>query len=182
MTINDIITAHLPEWKKTAKKLSYPSDLWEDLLQECCIVILQRPHDDVIGMHNRKELNWFMVRVMLNNWRSKKSPFAMKYRHLNDESAHDFTLEAQGDDYDIEQDRYDEKLHDIAMDELNKLPVYKKNLFLLYTYQNKSMRELSEETGISKRSIYNIIKDVRDHFNHKPSNTNSHSKQLLLRL
>ena len=185
MTIDSIIQHHLPEWRKTAKKLAYPSDLWEDLLQECCIVILTKPHETISGMHERKELNWFMVRVMLNNWRSKKSPFAMKYRHLADETPHDFHNEAQEEDYDIEVDDFDRKLHDIAMEELDKLPKYKKNIFLLYTYQNKSMRELSEETGISKRTIFNTIQDVRNHFNSKANSTrsaHSHSQQLSFKL
>ena len=109
----------------------------------------------------------------------------MKYRHLTDETPHDFRNEAQEEDYDLEVDDFDRKLHDIAMQELDKLPKYKKNIFLLYTYQNKSMRELSEETGISKRTIFNTIQDVRNHFNSKTNSTrnpNSHSQQLKIEL
>lgn len=169
MTVPDIIQHHLPSWRKTAKKLAYPSDLWEDLLQECCIVILTKPPDDIIGMHNRKELNWFMVRVMLNNWRGKKSPFAMKYRHLADESNTNLDHLTEDEPYDHELDIYDQRLHSLVMEELDRLPRYKKNLFLLYTYQNKSMRELSEETGIPQKTIHKIITNVRNHFNARPN-------------
>ena len=93
----------------------------------------------------------------------------MKYRHLADESNTNLDHLTEDEPYDQELDLYDQRLHSLVMEELDRLPRYKKNLFLLYTYQNKSMRELSEETGIPQKTIHKIITNVRNHFNSRPN-------------
>lgn len=60
-----------------------PDYLREDLKQEVAVIVCEWPEEKVIGLYQRKELDFYVVRVILNLVKSKTSPFAKRYRTLH---------------------------------------------------------------------------------------------------
>lgn len=57
-----------------------PDHLREDLKQEVILVVCEMPHEKVIGLYERKELDFYVARIILNHVKSNTSPFYKKYR------------------------------------------------------------------------------------------------------
>lgn len=57
-----------------------PAELREDLRQEMFVVLCKMPDAMMQGLHERGELRWYMVRVMLNMVKSDRSAFYNKFR------------------------------------------------------------------------------------------------------
>lgn len=57
-----------------------PDHLREDLRQEVALVVCEWPDEKVIGLWERKELEFYVVRVILNMIKSNSSKFYRMYR------------------------------------------------------------------------------------------------------
>ncbi len=59
-----------------------PAHLRDDLKMEVIAVVLEWPEERIIRYHNAKALEFFVVRVILNQIQSSTSPFYKKYRQF----------------------------------------------------------------------------------------------------
>lgn len=66
-----------------------PKDM-DDFQQEIYLILLTYNQDKIIEMYNNKQLKFFMVRIIQNQYHSKNSPFYMKYKRYA-QSANDLT-------------------------------------------------------------------------------------------
>lgn len=57
-----------------------PASLREDLKSEVALVLLEKEDSLIIGLHQRSELKFYTVRVILNMIQSKTSPFYRTFR------------------------------------------------------------------------------------------------------
>ena len=57
-----------------------PSHLREDLKMEVISIVCEWPEEKVIKLYKDGVLDFFVVRVIINQVQSKKSPFFKKYR------------------------------------------------------------------------------------------------------
>lgn len=141
------------------------TDLKEDLLHECIYIILSYPKDKMESIVLNGRLFFFAARVMSNLYHSKTSSFYYKYRK---------EMEEQLDDYDTNLDLFiftneDNALERIELIErlLENIYWYDRELFMLYYFGKNNGKKytytsLAEETGISRRSIFYTIANVRE--------------------
>lgn len=96
---------------------------------------------------------FYLVRIMMVQWRSQTGPFYRQFVKSNDE------LNAF--------EPADEAPEPLDIDRVNAildgLPWYDKNLFLLYTEKGLNYSELARETQIPRTSIGLTVNRVRKH-------------------
>lgn len=57
-----------------------PAHLRDDLKMEVIAIVCEWPDEKIIGLEERKELDFFVVRVIINQIQSSTSPFYKKFR------------------------------------------------------------------------------------------------------
>jgi hypothetical protein len=63
-----------------ADNLGVPSNEWDDFLQEIYLILLEYNPEKIIGMYERGELKWWLIRVCINQFCSSNSPYFKKYK------------------------------------------------------------------------------------------------------
>jgi hypothetical protein len=160
-----------------------PDHLREDLRQEIILIVCEWPNDKIIKLHADGALDFYVVKVILNQIKSNSSPFAKKYRqqfseyneklveserevrntgndisateanYLNKRHLHAYTAM---EDLDFEERELRELIEDLALEEVDKQYWYNKGLINLYM-KHGTYRAVQEETGIPHVSIYKTI-------------------------
>lgn len=127
-----------------------PEELQYDLKAEVFLVLLEMDEEKLIGLYERKEIRFYIVRTMLNMIKSDRSQFWKKYRNYT---------EYQGkEQIEIEQNN----VIDIMECGIENLHWYQKEILNLYTFEfNKNAKELSRKTGIPYMSIIRTLKQTK---------------------
>jgi DNA-directed RNA polymerase specialized sigma24 family protein len=147
----------------SAKNISYNNDLSHELLHYSLEQLLLKPNiHDII---NSGGAEFYIIRIMLNQWRSTTSPFYRIYRKNECQidldsylSRNDVADEPESDS----QDRTDE-----IKSELCNLPWYERKLFELYSEEGYTISSLARETGIPRTSLSLSINRVKKHLKEK---------------
>lgn len=160
-----------------------PDYLREDLKQEVILIICELPEEKLFQLYNDKALEFFTVKVILNQIKSNTSPFAKKYRqftagfvenyHSKDDELKTGELSIKdtlgfGNQLKVLLSHYDhpidlqerelrEMIEDMAIEEVDKLYWYNKGLIELYK-RHMNYRAIEKETGIPWQSCYKTIK------------------------
>lgn len=66
-------------FKKCVAKVN-PSDLREDLVSEVSLILLETNPEKIIALHQRNQLTFYVVRIIMNLAFSNTSPFYKKFR------------------------------------------------------------------------------------------------------
>lgn len=51
-----------------------------DLIQDIALIILEKSPDFILELHNKKQLKYYITRVVMNNLFSTTSPYYYKYK------------------------------------------------------------------------------------------------------
>lgn len=141
-----------------------PDHLREDLKMEVILIICELSEEKILGLHYRKELEFYTVRVILNQ---VKNLFAKKYRVRTEEyiETDDYDTQTKKDYSEAidneaiinEERQLREDIEDMAIKEVDKLHWYNKGLVALYM-KHGNYRAIQEETGIPFGSCYKTIR------------------------
>lgn len=156
-----------------------PEHLRDDLKMEVMAVVCELPEEKLKGLHDRKELEFYVVRIILNMIQSNTSPFFYKYRKFQlsfIEESHEIGEkgnEAQRrhfmnlithihdrmsvDETDMQERQKREDTEDRALAEIEGLHWYNAGLLKLYG-QLGNYRAIAKATRIPHVSIYHTIK------------------------
>lgn len=129
-----------------------PEELQYDLKAEVFLVLCEMNEDKLVGMFERNELKFYIVRIMLNMIKSDRSTFYKNYRNYSEFVDQDYATD------DFEKTDMFEKL------ELNLegLHWYNKEMLKLYAIDfKKNAKELSRKTGIPYMSIIRTINKTK---------------------
>lgn len=131
----------------TLKKMK-PVEIQEDLKSELFLIICEIEENKLLQLYNRKELKFYIVRIMLNIVRSSKNNFYKNYRNF--------------DQYNNEE-KPDEQYEPVEiMKYFENLYWYQKEILRLYTFEfNKNASMLSRATGIPYMSIIRTINQIK---------------------
>lgn len=156
-----------------------PAHLRDDLKMEVALVVCEWPDEKVVGLHKRGELDYFVVRVILNQIQSKTSPFFKKYRRICETYIEDTTNSFLGNGEGATIDRHyanisaqvnladkqvedqgerliREQLEDYTLVEINNLYWYDAALIRLYL-KHGTFRAIQDATKIPYISCYKNI-------------------------
>lgn len=138
-----------------------PDHLRDDLRMEVITCVLEWPEDKVVGLWQRKELDFYVARVIVNQIQSSSSPFAKKYRQVTVDYHENVAEHKQPLHTDCYEDRETrEALEDLALDNINQLYWYDAELLRMYMKLG-NYRAIQKATGIPFISCYkNIQKSI----------------------
>lgn len=133
-----------------------PAALREDLRQEVILIICELDPDLLIGLWERRELEFYTVKVILTQTRGNRTSFYKKFRDSSVLHTDTFPeLSASG--IDIEERQLREMIEDMAVEEVDKLYWYNRGLIELYK-KHGNFRAIEKETGIPYTSCFKSIK------------------------
>jgi hypothetical protein len=133
-----------------------PEELRYDLKAEVFLVLCEMDEQKLIGLYERNELRFYIVRTMLNMIKSDRSTFYKNYRNHIEFVASDLNREIK---------RINDEPTDLV-DKLEKnlegLHWYNKEILKLYAIDfKKNAKELSRKTGIPYMSIVRTINKTK---------------------
>jgi hypothetical protein len=133
-----------------------PEELRYDLKAEVFLVLCEMDEQKLIGLYERNELRFYIVRTMLNMIKSDRSTFYKNYRNHIEFVASDLNREIKR----INNEPTD--LIDKLEKNLEGLHWYNKEILKLYAIDfKKNAKELSRKTGIPYMSIVRTINKTK---------------------
>lgn len=140
---------------EACKKIAKGNDLWQDLKQELFVVLCEYDQSKLKEIIEKKQIMYFIVRILLNFYNSKTSTFYKKFKHINDEVIDlKFIKQLEDESYSDELDKIE-----LAFEQAN-LSWYERGIAKLYI-EEKSFRKLSAKLDIPTRSLCETMKDVK---------------------
>jgi hypothetical protein len=134
----------------------HPIELQEDLKAEVFLILCEMPEAKLIDLYDKKQLRFYLVRIMLNLIQSTDKKFYQKYRNFT---------ELVG--YEKKDEEYNEDIINVN-EHIENLYWYKQEIFRLYTFEfNKNARELSKNTGIHYMSIIRTLNQIKQELKKK---------------
>jgi hypothetical protein len=147
------------------------NEWWEELRQDVFISICEYDKDKIVEMHNKKYLKFFIIRIALNQFRSKTSKFYyqnIKNNNLGIALTDDDMVEsADAILYsNLIYDTQGETAYELieakivsAETSIEKLRYFEREVLKLYL-QLGTYKKVSEDTGIPIRTIANGVKNA----------------------
>lgn len=153
MLRNEIITEF---WESKSVNEAFekmqPVELQADLKAEVFLILCEMDESKLIGLYERNELKYYMVRIMLNMIKSDRSTFFKNYRNY---------VELLENDVEVFESSPEETYNKIEL-HLQNLHWYNRELFKLYALDfKKNAKELSRKTGIPYMSIVRSINKTK---------------------
>jgi DNA-directed RNA polymerase specialized sigma24 family protein len=151
-------------WKsleQASRNITHGNPLAPDLLQHCLLDFLQKPNSPQICADGYAK--FFIVRMMMNQWRSVTSPFYRIYRAHDNVSADQINLaewyhqDAIEPDWDIDKVR---TILDQMSEDQEQAGWYHVKLLELYS-ETPNFKRLAEMTKISRTSISKSVDRAR---------------------
>jgi hypothetical protein len=131
----------------------HPEELQYDLKAEVFLVLCEMNEEKLIGMYERNELKFYIVRVMLNMIKSDRSNFYKSYRNYTEYVNNDTEAIVDFDKLDL-VDKLEKNLEGLHW--------YNKEILKLYAIDfKKNAKELSRKTGIPYMSIVRTINKTK---------------------
>jgi DNA-directed RNA polymerase specialized sigma24 family protein len=138
-----------------ASRISNNSDLSEELLHFCLEEFLKKK--DCLAIVDSGGGRFYIVRILLNQWRSTTSEFFHTYRKHNDEITEEYADEV------YEEDPAFMERADAVRAELARLPWYDQKLFETFVSENHTVSSLARATQIPRTSVSLTINRIRRH-------------------
>ena len=156
----------------------YDSD---DLLHDTIVALYDSDKEKIEKLIDKKELIFWIARIMVNQYHSKTSPFFKKYRKYYKIMDERFVLGTWQDQY---INNTPDRIHRIIDEDgvklkkqlekdierinkrLKEIHWFDSEIFRIYHMMGKqfSLNKMAEETGISRSTIYKSIKKVEKIF------------------
>ena len=166
MNVNDWTNQNYSSLLTAAKNISYNDELSTELLHYSLEQLLFKPNVEEII--NSGGAQFYIVRIMLNQWRSTTSPFYKIYRKDVCQIELDSYLSKNDvvDEVPDHSEQIDITANEIRR-ELSNLGWYDQTLFKLYCEDGRTISSISRETKIPRTSISLSINRVKRHIRSK---------------
>lgn len=160
MTLDEFMSENYEDLLSSARKISQNSPLSDELLHYALDEFLHKENcDDILQSGGAQ---FYLVRIMLNSWRSTTSPFYRNYRKPSDSiEDHSYLEYEEGDREEIEE------LAAEVQASLNSLSWFERELLRVYIEEGHNMSSLSRATKIPRTTISLTINRVRTHIKNK---------------
>lgn len=152
MNSNEWISANYRSLQQASKNISANDSLADDLLSESLIIFLEK--ENVQTIVDSGGALFYLVRIMMNLWKSTTSPFYKKFRSTT-------SIPDIPEVVDVSEDH--SELENRATEALATLDWYSQTLFKLHHIDGESISSISRQTKIPRTSISQEIKRVKKH-------------------
>jgi hypothetical protein len=146
--LTDIVQEY-PILIEASKKITNNHELHLDLLHYALEELYSKKnYEEII---NSGGVRFYVVRIMLTQWRSNTGPFYKMFFNQKSNEITDDIIDYK--EYDQQELEYIKALEDLAW--------YDKELFKIFSDKQHTISSLSRETGIPRSSVDITIKKVR---------------------
>jgi hypothetical protein len=146
--LTDIVQEY-PILIEASKKITNNHEQHMDLLHYALEELYSKKnYEEII---NSGGVRFYVVRIMLTQWRSNTGPFYKMFFNQKSNEITDDIIEYK--EYDQQELEYIKALEDLAW--------YDKELFKIFSDKHHTISSLSRETGIPRSSVDITIKKVR---------------------
>lgn len=156
----------------TSSKIEpYLSTSAQDLLHETIIILYKTTKEKIIKLLKKKQLIFWTVRIMINQFHSKTSPYYYKYKKYYKHVDTNYNLSIlwsehwinniPEDNTDIDYKKQVEERLNFIDEKLQNQNWFDAELFKVYYMKSHSLNTLAKETGINRSTIYKSIKNVK---------------------
>lgn len=146
--MTDIVQEY-PILIEASKKITNNHELHMDLLHYALEELYSKKnYEEII---NSGGVRFYVVRIMLTQWRSNTGPFYKMFFNQKSNEITDDIIDYK--EYDQQELEYIKALEDLAW--------YDKELFKIFSDKQHTISSLSRETGIPRSSVDITIKKVR---------------------
>ncbi len=137
----------------------HPIELQDDLKSEVFLILAELPEQKLFDLYDKKQLRFYIVRIMLNLVQNNNNQFYKRYRNFVE-----YTQQEVAESY---QEDISHKVR-LSVDDLHW---YKKELLRLYTEEFKcNAKALSRDTGIPYMSIVRTLNITKSELKSKIRN------------
>lgn len=137
----------------------HPIELQDDLKSEVFLILAELPEQKLFDLYDKKQLRFYIVRIMLNLVQNSNNQFYKRYRNFVE-----YTQQEVAESY---QEDISQKVR-LSVDDLHW---YKKELLRLYTEEFKcNAKALSRDTGIPYMSIVRTLNITKSELKSKIRN------------
>ena len=137
---------------------------YEDLAHEVILAVLESDREKMNDIIRKDAMRYWIVRLCLNNYRSKTSRYHYKYRKPDERhkqaSEH---LRFVATLNEIEDKKDVERLMIVVEEYAREMQYFEREAFRIYYAENHSLNSLARATGISRNTLYKAIRATRDH-------------------
>tara|TARA_R110001592_G_scaffold165959_1_gene400605 strand:- start:3229 stop:3750 length:522 start_codon:yes stop_codon:yes gene_type:complete len=163
----DSLDLYLQDNYKTIREMAYTITRGnkidsEELAHEVIISLYSGDREKLAGLIERKQMRYWILRIMLNQYNSSTSPFHYQYRkpaERHRKATHDIIDWASDE---IEEKRIKETLHTFVEEELSQMQYFERTVIEVYYNHDHTLDSLSEATGISRSTLWHTIKNTRN--------------------
>lgn len=144
----------------------------EELAHETIMHLYRGDREKLCGMIDRKQIKYWIARIMLNQYNSSTSAYHYQYRvpeRRHADAKHEIE---QWHSTDGLTDKHNiEPLYDFIDTHIAELPYFERVVTLVYYHHNHSLNTLAAATGISRMTLWKAIKTTRDAIKEKYQET-----------
>ncbi len=151
ITRNDILVEfwNSKEVNEVISKM-HPKELQEELKSELFLILAELKEEKLITLYEKKQLKFYIVKIILNLVRSTDKKFYKKFRDFVE-----YIPEEKADSVDID-------ITEFVTKHFDSLYWYQRELLRLYTFDFKcNAKELSRATGIPYMSIIRTLNKTK---------------------
>jgi DNA-directed RNA polymerase specialized sigma24 family protein len=160
-----------PLYRQICRKIARSKDLADDLFQHIVLNVLEGKCKGIEEAATQGNLRWYFVRVCTNQYRSENtSTFSREMKHFEHVVEYLPIKDEEEECYDEEVDQAFEIEYQTVKEIIAERGWYEQKLFEL-ALESKSIRQLSKQTKIPARSIYESIKKTKEYVHNRLNST-----------
>ncbi|QDP63653.1 MAG: hypothetical protein Unbinned3987contig1001_29 [Prokaryotic dsDNA virus sp.] len=171
--LDEFLKCNYEKLQKTSTTITGGNSDSGDLLHETILILYNKiDRGIIVKLINENKFIFFIVRIMVNQYHSKTSPYHKKYRKYYE--ILDLNIELTGwKEYYLnimqlngikQAQEFEKKLHK-AQKILNNLDWFDAEVFRIYHMMGHSLNSMAKETGINRNTLYKSIKNVKNKLN-----------------
>ena len=145
---------------------SYRHPDYEDLLHETILALYNADKEKIKTIIEKKQLTFYIVRIMLNQYQSNTSPYHKKYRkQYNEKQLKEFyiyTKEPLTKEKMKQLEEQEDRLQWID-EKLKHLSWFDVEVFKIYYRENYSLNTMSKATKINRSTLGKSIRFIKNY-------------------
>lgn len=161
--LDEYVTDNYPKMREMARTITRgKSPDWEELLHTCVLALYESDRQRIEGLIERRQLRYWLARMMMNQYNSSTSPYHYQYRKPVERirnAQHDIRTWYEDT---IPEKEHREELHRFIEESLSDLPYFDRMVTKVYYDHGHSLNTLSKATGISRTTLFKALKRTRD--------------------
>tara|TARA_R100000388_G_scaffold49529_1_gene37097 strand:- start:4266 stop:4805 length:540 start_codon:yes stop_codon:yes gene_type:complete len=164
--VYDAILSSIERLREVAHNIADCDRDGDDALQELMVWLFEMDIDKLNKIYDGGGLLWYCIRTLSLMLNSSNSRFYYKYNKYYELVDGNITVD-NVQDYVFNNPTATYKLLEKIDCIVDELYWYDRELFRLYFYKSNTLHGLAQQTGISRTSIFNTIKRVKEYIKNR---------------